>query len=256
MVRLGQNFLADPNLLDAIVRDAELEPADVVLEVGAGEGRADRAAGASAPPTSTRSRSTAAWRRRWRRVAALPNVEPALGRRDAGRPRRASSRRRPRWSPTCPTRSRRPVLLRTIEELPVAAALDGDGPARDRRPAAGRARQPHLRLAQRRRPARLRGEAGAHRRPGGLHAAAAGRVGDPRAAPHRAGRRPGDARAGPRRLRPPAQVAGALARARPAGVAGRGPRGRSPSSACPRTPAPRRSPRPISPPSARSLGAE
>ncbi len=38
MVRLGQNFLADPNLLDAIVRDAELTPADVVLEVGAGEG--------------------------------------------------------------------------------------------------------------------------------------------------------------------------------------------------------------------------
>lgn len=38
MVRLGQNFLADPNLLDAIVRDAELGPGDVVLEVGAGEG--------------------------------------------------------------------------------------------------------------------------------------------------------------------------------------------------------------------------
>jgi 16S rRNA (adenine1518-N6/adenine1519-N6)-dimethyltransferase len=38
VVRLGQNFLADPNLLDAIVRDAELAPADVVLEVGAGEG--------------------------------------------------------------------------------------------------------------------------------------------------------------------------------------------------------------------------
>lgn len=38
MVRLGQNFLADPNLLDAIVRDAQLAPADVVLEVGAGEG--------------------------------------------------------------------------------------------------------------------------------------------------------------------------------------------------------------------------
>jgi len=37
MVRLGQNFLADPNLLDAIVRDAELEPGDVVLEVGPGE---------------------------------------------------------------------------------------------------------------------------------------------------------------------------------------------------------------------------
>jgi 16S rRNA (adenine1518-N6/adenine1519-N6)-dimethyltransferase len=38
LVRLGQNFLADPNLLAAIVRDAELEPADVALEVGAGEG--------------------------------------------------------------------------------------------------------------------------------------------------------------------------------------------------------------------------
>lgn len=38
MVRLGQNFLADPNLLDAIVRDAALAPEDVVLEVGAGEG--------------------------------------------------------------------------------------------------------------------------------------------------------------------------------------------------------------------------
>ncbi|HNA24792.1 MAG TPA: 16S rRNA (adenine(1518)-N(6)/adenine(1519)-N(6))-dimethyltransferase RsmA [Solirubrobacterales bacterium] len=38
MVKLGQNFLADPNLLDAIVRDAGLSPEDVVLEVGAGEG--------------------------------------------------------------------------------------------------------------------------------------------------------------------------------------------------------------------------
>ena len=38
MVRLGQNFLADPNLLDAIVRDAGVGGEDVVLEVGAGEG--------------------------------------------------------------------------------------------------------------------------------------------------------------------------------------------------------------------------
>jgi 16S rRNA (adenine1518-N6/adenine1519-N6)-dimethyltransferase len=49
VVRLGQNFLADPNLLDAIVRDAALEPADVVLEVGAGEGvLTERLAGAAA----------------------------------------------------------------------------------------------------------------------------------------------------------------------------------------------------------------
>lgn len=38
MVRLGQNFLADPNLLDAIVRDAGPRGDEVVLEVGAGEG--------------------------------------------------------------------------------------------------------------------------------------------------------------------------------------------------------------------------
>ena len=38
MVRLGQNFLADPNLLAAIVREAELGSEDVVLEVGGGEG--------------------------------------------------------------------------------------------------------------------------------------------------------------------------------------------------------------------------
>jgi 16S rRNA (adenine1518-N6/adenine1519-N6)-dimethyltransferase len=35
---LGQNFLADTNLLGAIVREAELGPEDVVLEVGGGEG--------------------------------------------------------------------------------------------------------------------------------------------------------------------------------------------------------------------------
>jgi 16S rRNA (adenine1518-N6/adenine1519-N6)-dimethyltransferase len=38
VVRLGQNFLADPNLLDAIVREAGLAADDVVLEVGGGEG--------------------------------------------------------------------------------------------------------------------------------------------------------------------------------------------------------------------------
>lgn len=38
MVRLGQNFLADTNLLDAIVREAALERNDVVLELGGGEG--------------------------------------------------------------------------------------------------------------------------------------------------------------------------------------------------------------------------
>jgi 16S rRNA (adenine1518-N6/adenine1519-N6)-dimethyltransferase len=36
--RFGQNFLADPNLLDAIVREGELAADDVVLEVGGGGG--------------------------------------------------------------------------------------------------------------------------------------------------------------------------------------------------------------------------
>lgn len=38
MVRLGQNFLADPNLLEAIVRDSQVGSGDCVLEVGIGEG--------------------------------------------------------------------------------------------------------------------------------------------------------------------------------------------------------------------------
>ena len=35
---LGQNFLADPNLLEAIVRESGVGPGDVVLEIGAGAG--------------------------------------------------------------------------------------------------------------------------------------------------------------------------------------------------------------------------
>ncbi len=36
--RLGQNFLADPNLLDAVVRESGVGPEDVALEFGAGGG--------------------------------------------------------------------------------------------------------------------------------------------------------------------------------------------------------------------------
>lgn len=42
MARLGQNFLADPNLLETIVRSSGVEPHDVVLEVGGGEGALTR----------------------------------------------------------------------------------------------------------------------------------------------------------------------------------------------------------------------
>jgi 16S rRNA (adenine1518-N6/adenine1519-N6)-dimethyltransferase len=49
VVRLGQNFLADRNLLDAILADAALEPGDVVLEVGGGEGVLTERLAATAP---------------------------------------------------------------------------------------------------------------------------------------------------------------------------------------------------------------
>lgn len=49
IARLGQNFLADPNLLEAILADAALEPDDVVLEIGGGEGvLTERLVGAAA----------------------------------------------------------------------------------------------------------------------------------------------------------------------------------------------------------------
>jgi 16S rRNA (adenine1518-N6/adenine1519-N6)-dimethyltransferase len=38
VVRLGQNLLADANLLEAIARDAALDPDNVALEIGGGEG--------------------------------------------------------------------------------------------------------------------------------------------------------------------------------------------------------------------------
>ena len=57
--RLGQNFLADPNLLDAIVRESGVGAGDVVLEVGAGEGALTERLPPS-PRMSTRSSSTAA----------------------------------------------------------------------------------------------------------------------------------------------------------------------------------------------------
>ena len=89
MVRLGQNFLADPNLLDAIVRDAGLRPDDVVLEVGAGEGvltsRLAKVAGYVHAVEIDRGLQGAL-----AAIAALANVEPALGRRDEARLRDAA----------------------------------------------------------------------------------------------------------------------------------------------------------------------
>jgi len=74
VVRLGQNFLADPNLLDAIVRDAELAPGDVVLEVGAGEGVLSERLAVAAAHLHT-VEIDCGLEPALERIAALPNVD-------------------------------------------------------------------------------------------------------------------------------------------------------------------------------------
>lgn len=119
MVRLGQNFLADPNLLDAIVRDAALSPADVVLEVGAGEGvLTERLAGAAAHLHSVeidRGLEPAL-----ASVAALANVDLHWG--DAMRLDLAALEPAPTaMVANLPYSVATPLILRTIELLPTLA---------------------------------------------------------------------------------------------------------------------------------------
>jgi 16S rRNA (adenine1518-N6/adenine1519-N6)-dimethyltransferase len=116
VVRLGQNFLADPNLLDAIVRDAGLETDDVVLEVGAGEGvltgRLAEAAGhVHAIEIDRRLESALAG------VGARPNVHLIWG--DAMDADLAGLDPAPTaMAANLPYSVATPVLLRTIAELP------------------------------------------------------------------------------------------------------------------------------------------
>jgi 16S rRNA (adenine1518-N6/adenine1519-N6)-dimethyltransferase len=116
MVRLGQNFLADPNLLDAIVRDAELEPGEVVLEVGAGEGVLTERLAAVADQVHSleidHGLETAL-----AEVASLPGVHLHWGdamRFDFGGLDPAPTA----MVANLPYAVATPVLLRTIEELP------------------------------------------------------------------------------------------------------------------------------------------
>jgi 16S rRNA (adenine1518-N6/adenine1519-N6)-dimethyltransferase len=116
VVRLGQNFLSDPNLLDAIVRDAELAPADVVLEVGAGEGVLSERLAAVAAHLHTveidRGLEPAL-----ARITALPNVDLHWG--DAMKLDLAALRPEPTaMVANLPYSVATPLILRTIEELP------------------------------------------------------------------------------------------------------------------------------------------
>lgn len=116
MVRLGQNFLADPNLLEAIVRDAELAPDDVVLEVGAGEGvlsgRLAAVAGHLHTVEIDRGLEPAL-----APIAALPNVDLHWG--DAMRLDLAALDPAPSaMVANLPYSVATPLILRTIEQLP------------------------------------------------------------------------------------------------------------------------------------------
>jgi 16S rRNA (adenine1518-N6/adenine1519-N6)-dimethyltransferase len=116
LVRLGQNFLSDPNLLDAIVRDAELAPDDVVLEIGAGEGvlsgRLAAAAGHLHAVEIDRRLGPAL-----EPIVALPNVELHWG--DAMKLDLGALRPPPvAMVANLPYSVATPLLLRTIEELP------------------------------------------------------------------------------------------------------------------------------------------
>ncbi|MDQ2631825.1 MAG: 16S rRNA (adenine(1518)-N(6)/adenine(1519)-N(6))-dimethyltransferase RsmA, partial [Actinomycetota bacterium] len=116
MVRLGQNFLADPNLLDAIVRDARLAADDVVLEVGAGEGVLSERLAAAVAHLHTveidRGLEPAL-----EPVAALPNVDLHWG--DAMKLDLTALEPPPTaMVANLPYSVATPLILRTIEELP------------------------------------------------------------------------------------------------------------------------------------------
>jgi 16S rRNA (adenine1518-N6/adenine1519-N6)-dimethyltransferase len=119
VVRLGQNFLADPNLLDAIVRDAELDPGDVVLEVGAGEGvLTERLADAAAHVHSVEL--DRGLEPGLAGLAARPNVDLHWG--DAMKVDLAGLDPAPTaLVANLPYSIATPLILRTIEELPTLA---------------------------------------------------------------------------------------------------------------------------------------
>jgi len=116
VVRLGQNFLADPNLLEAIVRDAELAAGDVVLEVGVGEGvLTERLAGVVGHVHAVEL--DRGLEEVLTPLAARPRVELHWG--DAMRLDLAALRPEPTAIVSnLPYSVATPVILRTIEELP------------------------------------------------------------------------------------------------------------------------------------------
>jgi 16S rRNA (adenine1518-N6/adenine1519-N6)-dimethyltransferase len=114
--RLGQNFLADPNLLDAIVRESRVGAEDVVLEVGPGEGAlstrlAERVSHLHAIEIDRRLEPELA------SLSAATNVSLHWG--DAMKLDLASLEPRPGTVVSnLPYSVATPLILRTIEQLP------------------------------------------------------------------------------------------------------------------------------------------
>ena len=137
---LGQNFLIDSNILGVIARAAELEPGDVVLEIGGGLGvlsehLAERVAHVHVVEIDERLREALT-----DATAAHAEHHGPLGGRDA-LDLRSLDPAPSKVVANLPYGIAAGALLRTIEELPRGERWVGDGPAGGRRAARGHARQ-------------------------------------------------------------------------------------------------------------------
>ena len=121
MVRLGQNFLADTNLLEAIVRSAGVGPGDVVLEVGGGEGVLTRRLAEEAGRVWVVELDRRLEPELDDIAAAAGNVEVVWG--DAMKVDLAALDPAPtRVASNLPYSIATPLILRTISELPEVAS--------------------------------------------------------------------------------------------------------------------------------------
>jgi 16S rRNA (adenine1518-N6/adenine1519-N6)-dimethyltransferase len=121
MVKLGQHFLADPNLLEAIARDAALDPGDVALEIGGGEGALTEELATRAAHVHVIELDGELAERLGELAARLPNVSVVRG--DAMRLDLSALLPAPTAVVSnLPYSIATPVLLRTIAELPAVAS--------------------------------------------------------------------------------------------------------------------------------------
>jgi 16S rRNA (adenine1518-N6/adenine1519-N6)-dimethyltransferase len=121
MVRLGQNFLADPNLLDAITRESGVGAGDVVLEVGGGEGALTERIAPLVERVMVVELDTRLRNELEAVVSANANVEVIWG--DAMRIELATLAPPPTaMVSNLPYSIATPLILRTVSQLPTIAA--------------------------------------------------------------------------------------------------------------------------------------